>query len=73
MDFSILFPILWCCGKGQLISKGLFGVFNSSKRKNEKKKSIKQYYDTSGRIVFVRFLEELSRPGIEDTKKSFWS
>ena len=49
--------------KGQLISKCLFGVFNSSKKMNEKIRL--NYYDTSGRIVFVRFLEE-----IEDTKKN---
>ena len=39
--------------KGQLISKCLFGVFNSSKKMNEKIRL--NYYDTSGRIVFVRF------------------
>ena len=41
--------------------KEIFGVFNSSKKTNEKK-STQQYYDTSGRIVFVRVLEELWIP-----------
>ena len=49
--------------KGQLISKCLFGVFNFFQKMNEQ---IRLYYDTSGRLVFVRFLEE-----IEDTKKTF--
>ena len=49
--------------KGQLISKGLFGILNSFK--NERKIQ-PNYYDTSGRIVFVRFLEKF-----EDTKKTF--
>ena len=43
--------------KGQLISKGLVGILNSSKKRT--KKFDIQYYDTSGRLVFVRFLEEL--------------
>ena len=43
--------------KGQLISKGLYGIL-----KNERKHST-YYYDTSGRLVFVRFLDEF-----EDTK-----
>ena len=37
--------------KGQLNSKGLFGILNSSKKRTKKIN-----YDTSGRIVFVRFL-----------------
>ena len=41
--------------KGQLISKGL--LVSSIFPKNKKR-----YYDTSGRIVFVRFLEELRIP-----------
>ena len=49
--------------KGQLISKGLFGILNYSKKTNEQIQL--NYYDTSGRIVFVRFLEEF-----EDTKKT---
>ena len=50
------------CGssKGQLISKGLVGILNSSKKR--RKKIDLQYYDTSGRLVFVRFLEELKTP-----------
>ena len=39
--------------KGQLISKCLYGVFNSSKKRTKKFD-----YDTSGQIVFVCFLEE---------------
>ena len=50
--------------KGQLISKGLFGTLNSPKKQT--KKNQLYYYDTSGRLVFVRFLGE-----IEDTKKTF--
>ena len=45
----------WQLTKGQLISK-----FQNSPKKRTKK------YDTSGRLVFVRFLGE-----IEDTKKTF--
>ena len=47
--------------KGQLNSKGLFGILNSSKKRTKKIN-----YDTSGRIVFVLFLEEF-----EGTKKTF--
>ena len=43
--------------KGQLISKVLVGILNSSKKQT--KKLDLQYDDTSGRLVFVRFLEEL--------------
>ena len=50
--------------KGQLISKGLFGILNSSKKRT-KKFDLIMYY-TSGRLVFIRFLEEF-----EDTKKTF--
>ena len=56
--------VLWLDGKGQLISKGLFGILNSSKKTNKKIRLC--YYDTSGRLVFIRFLGE-----IEDTKKIF--
>ena len=50
--------------KCQLISKGLFGNPQFSQKTNEK---IRLYqYDTSGRLVFVRFLGE-----IEATKKAF--
>ena len=47
--------------KGQLISKGLLGILNSSKKQRKKID-----YDTSGRQVFVRFMEEF-----EDTKNTF--
>ena len=44
--------------KGQLISKGLVGILNSSK-KQTKKSDLQQsdllYYDTSSRLVFVCF------------------
>ena len=43
--------------KGQVFSKILFGIFNSSK-KRMKKFDLGNYYDTSGRLVFVHFLEE---------------
>ena len=49
--------------KGQLISNRLVGTYPEFSQKNERKNST---YDTSGRLVFVRFLEE-----IEDTKKTF--
>ena len=48
--------------KGYLISKGLFGILNSSKKRTKKI----NYYDTSGRLVFDRFLEKF-----EDTEKTF--
>ena len=48
------------CTKGQLISKGLFGILNSPK------KQPKKFDFTSMILVFVRFLGE-----IEDTKKTF--
>jgi hypothetical protein len=48
--------------KGQLISKGLFDVFNSSKNEGKNGKNRPNNYDTSGRIFFVRFLEELRVP-----------
>ena len=53
------------CGflKGQLISKGnLWYPQFFQKRTIKRKNSIWQYYDTSGRIVSVRFLEELKTP-----------
>ena len=46
--------------KGQLISKGLVGILNSSKI--QPKKFNLQYYNTSGCLVFVRFLDELKTP-----------
>ena len=51
--------------KGQLISKGLFGILNYSK-KQTKKFNLTTTYDTSGRLVFVHFFEEF-----EDAKKIF--
>ena len=46
--------------KGQLISKCLFGIFNSPKKTNEKIPLY--YYGTSSRIIFVCFLGELKTP-----------
>ena len=46
--------------KGQLISKGLFGILNSSKKTNEKIRP--NYYDISGQIVFVRFFGRIEKP-----------
>ena len=46
--------------KGQLISKGLFVILNSSKKRTKKIRL--NYCDTSGRTVFVRILEELKAP-----------
>ena len=43
--------------KGQLVSKGLVAILNSSKKRT--KKFDLQSYNTAGRLVFVRFLEEL--------------
>ena len=43
--------------------KGLFDILNSSKKNPEK---FDLTHDTSGRLFFVRFLEEF-----EDTKKTF--
>ena len=55
---------LLCQLKGQTNSKWFFQANVSSKKKSEQ---IRLYYcDTSGRLVFVRFLEE-----IDDSKKTF--
>ena len=55
-----------CCKiKGQLISKGLFGILNSPKKRT-KQFDLTTTYDTLGRLVFVRFLGEF-----EDIKKTF--
>jgi hypothetical protein len=43
--------------KGQLISKCLFGIFNSPKKRTKKIRLY--YYGTSSRIVSVRFMGEL--------------
>ena len=46
--------------KGQLISKRFFGVTDFLQKTNER---IRLYYfDTSVRLVFVRFLEEIDDP-----------
>ena len=50
---------------GQLISKGLFGMYPQFYQKMNEKIQL-NYYDTSGLLVFIRFLEEF-----EDTKKAF--
>ena len=50
--------------KGQLISKWFFGVIDFLQKMNEQIR--RYYYDTSGRLVFVCFLEE-----IDDPKKPF--
>ena len=61
--------IYWsCCGtqfSGQLISRCLFGVFNSPKKRT-KKIDFAMYYGTSSWIVFVRLFGR-----IEDSKKTF--
>jgi hypothetical protein len=54
-----------CYFKGQLISKGLFGMYPQFFQKTNEKIRL-NFYDTSGRLVFVRFLE-----GFEDTPKTF--
>ena len=46
--------------KGQLISKWFFGVIDFLQKTNERIRLY--YYDTSGRLVFVRFLEEIDDP-----------
>ena len=46
--------------KGQLISKCLFGIFNSPKKRMKKFEIY--YYCTSSRIVFDRFSGELKTP-----------
>ena len=46
--------------KGQLISKWIFGVIDFLQKTNEWIRLY--YYDTSGRLVFVRFLEEINDP-----------
>ena len=51
--------------KGQLISKGLFGILNSPKKRTKKIAFTTMIY-TSDRLVYIHFLGE-----IEDTKKTF--
>ena len=48
--------------KGQLVSKWFFGVIIFLQKTNEQ--IWLYYYNTSGRLVFILFLED-----IEDTKK----
>ena len=49
---------------GQIILKWFFEVIDFLQKTNEQIRLY--YYDTSGRLVFVRFLEET-----EDNKKTF--
>ena len=54
----------WNCGKGQIISKGLFGVFEFSQKTN---KQIRFWYCQAKKTnLFIHFLEES-----EDTKSCF--
>ena len=53
-------------GKGQLISKCLFGVFNSSKKRTKKFDSTTMVYDTSRSNCFHSFFGR-----IQNTKKTF--
>ena len=46
--------------KGHLISKGHFGMYPQFFHKTNKKIQL-EYYDTSGRLVFVRFFGENCR------------
>ena len=46
---------------GQLITKCLFGILNSSRKW---KRKLPNYYGTSSWVVFVHFLEELKTPKI---------
>ena len=46
--------------KRRLISKGLVGILNCPKK--QRKKFDIQYYITSGRLVFARFLGDLKIP-----------
>ena len=55
------------CSKGQKKSKWFFQVDVSSKKQTNRF-YILYYYETSGRLVFVCFLDE-----IEDTNKTFWN
>ena len=60
MKISVLWDEKKTASKGQLILKRLFGILNSSKKRTKKIRL--NYYDTSGRIAFVRFLEEFKTP-----------
>ena len=54
--------IKWTLFKGQLISKRLFGFFNSPKKRTKKIRLY--YYATSSRIILVHLLGELKTPKI---------
>ena len=56
------FYVLPFMRKGQLTSKGLFGILNSSKKQTKKF----GYHVVSGWVVFVHFLEE-----IDNTNNTF--
>ena len=64
---------MWCglvsVDKGQLISTGLFGTFNSSK--NELNQFNLRYHGTLG-CFFVDFLEELKTSGNSETKMTLF-
>ena len=51
---SVLCIVEYEQSKGQLISKGPFGILNSSKKRT-KKINPTTYYDTSGLIVPLRY------------------
>ena len=61
-DFSLAEVVVYGTreGKGHLISKWFFGVIDFLQKTNEQIRLY--YYDTSGRLVFVRFLEEIDDP-----------
>ena len=60
------FSFMIAFAKGQTNSKRFFQADVSSKKRNQ---GILLYYnETSGRLVFFRFMEE-----IEDTNKTFWN
>ena len=60
---NFVFSVLRLLTKGQLISKWFFGVIDFLQKTNERIRLY--YYDTSGQLVFVCFLEK-----IEGTKKT---
>ena len=62
-DSKLLGPDVYFA-KGRLISKWFFGVIDFLQKTNDRIRLY--YYDTSVRLVFVRFLGEF-----EDTKKTF--
>ena len=60
---SVLCIVEYEQSKGQLISKGPFGILNSSKKRT-KKIDLTTNYDTSGRLVFVHLWKNLKTPKI---------